>query len=134
MKKMAGEEREERRMGGDWGTENVVGLGPFLRKSLSGYPSSTGTMSRRMPPGFIVATASSTAGMAVCCPRVNLYSSLSAPRPNEPPLACTPPWTSDAPDQIRLNDLCACESHIKDKTAWTSGVPDQVRLDVLCAH
>jgi hypothetical protein len=31
-------------------TENVVGRGPCLRKSLSGYPSSTGTTMRRTPP------------------------------------------------------------------------------------
>ena len=69
-------------------TENVEGLGPFLLKSLSGYPSSTGTINLLMPPGFIEATASSIAGMAVCAPNLKLKSSLSAPRPNEPPLAC----------------------------------------------
>ena len=34
-----------------------------------------------MPYGFIVATASSTAGMAVCAPNLKLKSSLSAPKP-----------------------------------------------------
>lgn len=45
-------------------------------------------MSRRIPPGFMPSTASSTAGIASFPFIVNLYNSLSAPCPNEPPFAC----------------------------------------------
>ena len=76
-------------------TENVEGFGPFLLKSLSGYPSSTGTINLLMPPGFMLTTASSIAGMAVCAPSLKLKSSLSAPKPKEPPLACRRAETND---------------------------------------
>jgi hypothetical protein len=53
-------------------TEKVVGAGPSFLKSLSGYPSSTGTMSRRMPPTFIPRIPSSKAGMTLFSPTLNL--------------------------------------------------------------
>lgn len=63
-------------------------MGPSLFMSLSGYPSSTGTTMRRIPPSFIVSTASSKAGMTSPFPNVNLKKSLSFA--NEPPFACFP--------------------------------------------
>uniref|UniRef100_A0A7C9CNN0 Uncharacterized protein n=1 Tax=Opuntia streptacantha TaxID=393608 RepID=A0A7C9CNN0_OPUST len=64
--------------------ENVVGLGPFLLKSLSGYPSSGGTIILLIPPTHMPKTASSNAGMTSWEPTLNLKKSLSSPS-NEPP-------------------------------------------------